>query len=114
MEQLNRIELKGVVGSVRMGASAERKVANFTMATSRAYTKKDSTAVIETEWHNVVAWEGGKISDLSAIEKGAKLHVVGRLVYRKWAGNDGVERVESEIQASMIEVIEEALSSQMS
>ncbi len=114
MEQLNRIELRGVVGSVRMANVSGKNVANFTMATSRAYTKKDNTAVIETEWHNVAAWEGGKIQQLDMIEKGAKLFVVGRLVYRKWVGSDGIERVDAEVQAATVEPVEETLSSQMS
>ena len=86
MEQLNRIELRGVVGSVRMANVSGKNVANFTMATSRAYTKKDNTAVIETEWHNVAAWEGGKIQQLDMLVKiqilyGWRIHQCGR-VYR--------------------------------
>lgn len=113
MEQLNRIELRGVVGMVRNGSAGERKVANFSLATSRAYTKKDGSAVIDTDWHNVVAWEGNKITDLSVIEKGAKLYVVGRMAYRKWTGSDGVDHYDSEVMASQIDVIHEPLTGQM-
>lgn len=114
MEQMNRIELKGIVGSVRPGGTADRRAANFSLATSRAYTKKDGAAVIDTDWHNVVAWEGGRIPSLDKIEKGAKLHIIGRMKYNKWTSSDGVERTDAEVQASQIETIDEDLSSQMS
>ena len=113
MEQLNRIELRGVVGMVRWGSAGERKVANFSLATSRAYNKKDGSPVIDTEWHSVVAWEGGKIRDLSVIEKGAKLYVTGRMTYRKWTGSDGVDHYDSEVLAAQIDVINEPLVGQI-
>ena len=113
MEQLNKIELRGVVGMVRLKTVGDRKVANFSLATSRAYTKRDGTPVMETEWHNVVAWEGGLITDLSFITKGAKLFVTGRMTYRKWTGNDGQDHYDSEVVAAKVEPINETLSSQI-
>ena len=113
MEQLNKIELRGVVGTVREKTVGDRKVANFSLATSRAYTKRDGTPVMETEWHNVVAWEGGQITDLKMIEKGARLFVSGRMTYRKWTGNDGQEHYDSEVVAAKIETVNETLTGQI-
>lgn len=113
MEQLNKIELRGVVGMVRVRTVGDRKVANFSLATSRAYTKRDGSPVMETEWHTVVAWEGGLITDLSFINKGAKLYVAGRMTYRKWTGNDGQDHYDSEVVAAKIEMINEALTGQI-
>lgn len=114
MEQINKIELRGVVGSVvRVRTVGERKVANFSLATSRAYTKKDGSPVMETEWHNVVAWEGGTITDLSLIDKGARLYVCGRMTYRKWTGNDGQDHYDSEVVAAKIEPVNETLTGQI-
>ena len=58
MEQINRIELLGVVGSVRQQRINDRKMAKFTMVTNRAYKNKEGEPVIETQWHNVTAFEG--------------------------------------------------------
>ena len=113
MEQLNKIELRGVVGTVRVKTVGDRQVANFSLATSRAYTKRDGTPVMETEWHNVVAWEGGLITDLSFIDKGAKLYVTGRMTYRKWTGNDGQDHYDSEVVAAKIDLVKEALTGQI-
>ena len=113
MEQLNKIELRGVVGTVREKTVGDCKVANFSLATSRAYTKRDGTPVMETEWHNVVAWEGGMITDLKMIEKGARLFVSGRMTYRKWTGNDGQEHYDSEVVAAKIETVNETLTGQI-
>ena len=58
MEQLNRVELRGVVGSVRLQKIGNTQVANFTVATSLAYKDRSGSPIIETTWHNVTAWEG--------------------------------------------------------
>ena len=110
---MNRIELRGMVGMVRTRTVGDRKVCNFSLVTSRAYTKKDGNPVIETEWHNVVVWEGGVIADVAAIEKGAKLSVTGRMTYRKWTGSDGQEHYDSEVIAAKIDPINETLTSQI-
>ena len=37
MEQLNKIEIQGIVGNVRIQDVADSKVANFSVATNYAY-----------------------------------------------------------------------------
>lgn len=107
MEQMNKIELKGVVGNVRLQNFPDSTMARLTLATNYAYKDKDGTAVIETAWHNVVAREGRTIHDLSKIERGAKLHVSGRMRYQKYVGSDGVERVSAEVVANKLEAIDD-------
>lgn len=107
MEQLNRIELRGTVGGVRLQNYNELTVAHFTLVTNYAYKDKEGTPVIESTWHNVTAWEGKDIPDLSSIDKGTKLYVIGRLRTQKYTGADGVDRVSTEVVARRIVVIEE-------
>ena len=102
MEQLNRIELRGNVGTVRLGSVEDTKVANFTLATSYAYVGRGGEGIIDTMWHNVVAWEGRSIPDVSCITKGAPLYVCGRLRERKFIGSDGQERIALEVLASKV------------
>jgi len=106
MEQLNRIELRGIIGSVRVQNVGDTKVANFSVATDYGYTARDGGAVIETTWHNVTAWEGRDIQDLSRLSKGAIVHVLGRLRNRKYTAADGTERIVYDILASKVEVTE--------
>ena len=105
MEQLNRIEIRGIIGSVYVKDFANAKVANFSVATEHCYTAQDGCAVIETTWHRVVAWEGNPIKDLSQLKKGSGVHVIGRLRMQKYMGSDGNEKSTYEILASKVEII---------
>jgi len=113
MEQLNRIELRGMVGSTRLNTVGERKVMHFTLATSRAYRDKEGQAVIDTTWHNVTAWENKEMDYVDQIKRGAKLYVVGRLKNSKFLGSDGIERNATEIIASRVEFVNDELSYEM-
>ena len=50
MEQLNRIELKGVVGNVRIQDFNESRMARIGLATNYAYKDREGVAVIEEEY----------------------------------------------------------------
>ena len=106
MEQLNKIEIRGIIGSVRVQNVGNTKVANISVATDYCYTAKDGSSVIETTWHYVTAWEGRDIQNLEQFKKGSFLHVIGRLRNRKYTTADGTERIAYEIVANMIELIE--------
>ena len=105
MEQLNRIELRGVVGSVRLQTFEDARMARISLATNYAYKDRDGTAVIDTSWHNVVAWEGCYIHDLDKITKGSRLQVQGRIRYQKYTGVDGVDRIATDILASRLSLL---------
>lgn len=102
MEQLNRVELRGNVGSVRTQSSGGKKVSRITLATNHAYKDKNGNPVIETTWHNVVAWEGKGICDLDSLERGCGLYACGRIHCQKFVGQDEVERTSYEILASKL------------
>lgn len=48
MEQLNRIELKGNVGNVKVQTVGDNEVARFSVATNYVFKGKDGQPVIET------------------------------------------------------------------
>lgn len=106
MEQLNKIELRGTVGSVRLQTFNDSRMARITLATNYAYKDRDGMAVIDTAWHNVVAWEGKFIQNLEQIEKGMNLYVQGRLRYQKYTGSDGIDRYSTDILANRVTLIE--------
>ena len=107
MEQLNKIELRGVVGSVRLQTYEDSRMARINLATNYAYKDREGTAVIDTTWHNVVAWEGRNIQGLERINKGTKLYVCGRLRYQKYIGVDGVDRIATDVLANRLAIIED-------
>ena len=106
MENLNRVELRGVVGNVKVQTVSDNRVYRFTLATSRAYKDKNGTAVIETTWHQVVAWENDNMPDLSQIEKGSKLYVSGRIRNQKYLNSEDVEKQVVEVVANRVVFVE--------
>ena len=106
MEQLNKIELRGIVGTVRSQIVNGSKMSRFSVATSRAYKDKEGVAQIDTTWHNIVAWENDKIKELDKIQTGSKVFVQGRLHTQKYVGADGVEKTFYEVVDAKVNVIE--------
>ena len=76
MEQLNRIEIRGTVGNVKLQTFTDNEAAWFSVATNYAYKDKSGNAVIDTSWHNVVAREGRNIKegDFMALADGKLIH----------------------------------------
>lgn len=102
MEQLNRIELKGNVGNVKIQTVGKNDVATISVATNYVYKDRDGNPVIETTWHTVIAWNGRGMPDFHKIAKGASISVTGRLRCRKFETADGTERQVYEVVASKL------------
>lgn len=105
MEQLNRVEIRGNVGSIRLQPVGNSLAAHLTVATNYAYKDRSGAPVIETTWHNVNAWQGKGIDDLQKIERGDKIYVCGRFRVQKYIGDDQIERTLYEISARNLSVI---------
>lgn len=107
MEQLNRIEIRGYVGNVAIHRSGEKVMARITVATSTAYKDRDGSAVIDTTWHQIVAFEGKAVQDLERLEKGSKVYIAGRMRNSKYTAADGSERTTYEVIASKLQLLED-------
>ncbi len=106
MEHINRIELKGRVGTVRSNTHNDNRVANFTLVTEFYYKTRSGDVLSETTWFNVVAWEGKDIQDIDRIAKGTAVHVTGRMRTDKYTNADGVEKQFYEVLASKLKIVE--------
>lgn len=117
MQQLNRIELRGTVGSIRRNTVQGRLIAQLTVATNFAYKDTEGCSVLETTWHVVRAWEGKSISKevLESLEKGDRVSLVGRIRNQRYVAQDGEERYTCEVVASAMSRIDpgESLSLEM-
>ena len=113
MEALNKIELRGNVGNVRLAEIGNGRVVNFSMATNYLYKNKDGEANVETTWFNVAAWESKGMPDLSRIQKGVPVYVCGRMRQVKYAGADGVEKQVYEVLAGKLQIEEEEKASEL-
>lgn len=107
MEQLNRIELRGNVGNVRISNVGNSQVARFSLATNFMYKSKDGEGVVETTWHNIVVWSGKNMPDFSRIGKGTPVYVCGRLRSSKYTAADGSERQIYEVIANKLAIEED-------
>lgn len=103
MEQLNRIELAGRIGTIKITSVGDARIARFSLATNVTYKDKYGTPVIETTWHNVAAWESPQCQNLDSLAKGDNVHVIGRLRTSRFTASDGSERTIYEVVAAMVE-----------
>lgn len=106
MEQINKVELQGNVGTVRINEVGDNKVARFSLATNHAYKSKEGD-VIETTWHNIVAWSNKSMPDFEKIRKGTCLNITGRIKVSKYTANDGTDKQLHEIIANKIVFVTE-------
>lgn len=102
---INRVELRGAVGTVRINETGEGRIARFSLATNYVYRASDGTPVIETTWHSCIAFECGHVSCLDRIAKGTAVHLTGRIRCRRFVDINNAERNETEIVADSLEVL---------
>ena len=107
IEHINRIELQGHIGTVRLNEHNDSKVANFSLFTEFLYKARDGQPVSEGMWHNVVAWSGKDMPELDLIVKGAPVYVTGRLRINKYTSADGTERQFYEVMANKVRILRE-------
>lgn len=106
MEQLNKVELRGILGVVRVMPVGDMRYATMSVATNYAYKDAEGCPVIETTWHLVTAWEGKACDDLSSFQKGDQVHVTGRLRCRRYTDEAGIQQQRLDILANCLERIE--------
>ncbi len=106
MEHLNRIELRGILGVLRVMPVGTTRYATMNVATNYCYKDAEGCPVIETTWHLVTVWEGKGCPDLSVFKKGDPVHVTGRIRCRRYTEASGIERERMEIIANTLEKIE--------
>lgn len=108
MEQLNKVELKGIVGNIRLQDFEDCAMARFSVATNFAYKSPDGNYVVDTTWHNCLAWSTSVPKNtLKLIQKGSKVHLFGRIRYQKYMGVDGIDRTSTDIMVSKLAILDD-------
>ena len=108
MASVNKVILLGNLGrdpELRYTPGGQ-PVANFSIATSESWNKKDGSGREEkTEWHRIVAW--GRTAELCAqyLAKGRTVYVEGRLQTREWENKEGQKQRTTEIVANSVQFI---------
>ncbi|MBQ8811915.1 MAG: single-stranded DNA-binding protein [Bacteroidales bacterium] len=107
MEHLNKIELKGRVGSIRTNEVNGNKVANFSVVTEYLYKTREGNAVSETTWFNIAAWNSKGMPDFDRITRGMPVYVSGRMRTSRYTTAEGIEKQYYEILATKIRFLTE-------
>ena len=97
----NRVNLIGNVGAAPEVKSFDGngKLAKFSLATNESYKNAKGERVTETQWHNVVAWNGLAGLIEKHVKKGSYVVLEGKLVNRSYEDKDGKKRYLTEVVA---------------
>ena len=101
MEHLNKVELRGFVGTCRIQNVGGEKIANLSVATEQHYQDSEGYYM-----HNVCAIECETIQCLDQITKGSKVYILGRLLSRRYTDVDGKKRTSIDIIAHEVKILD--------
>ena len=108
----NKVQLIGNLGQNPEIKTLDggKKLARFSIATNEAYRNANGEKIIETQWHNLVAW--GKLAEIieKYITKGSEVAVEGKLTYRTYSDKDGNKKYFTEIQVNELLMLGEKSS----
>jgi len=104
---VNKVILIGNLGrdpELRYTQSGQA-VANFTLATTETWNKKEGGREERTEWHRIVAW--GRTGELCAqyLSKGRTVYIEGRLQTREWENREGQKQKTTEVVATSVQFL---------
>lgn len=103
----NLIILRGNLGrdpEVKETANG-KKLAKFSVATSRSYKNAQGEYENDTTWHNAIAW--GKVAERvdKALKKGYQVFIEGKQINRSYEDSKGVKRYVSEVLIGDFDVL---------
>lgn len=95
----NKVQLIGNLGNDPEIISLEsgKKIAKFSIATNDTYKNAQGEKVVDTQWHNVVAWNKTAEIIEKYVEKGKEIAIEGRLTNRSYETKEGEKRYITEI-----------------
>ena len=105
---VNKVILIGNLGSDPEVKTTPQgaQVANFSLATSEAWTDKASGEKKEkAEWHRLVLWR--RLAEIAGqyLKKGAKIYIEGKLETRSWEDKEGQKRYTTEVVVDQLEML---------
>lgn len=104
LNSINRVELQGRVGTVRITPVHDTIVANFSIMTEHMRETSEGNNVVEATWTCVAAFECGEVN-LQSLTRGAIVHLTGRLRANKYTDASGAEKVFTEVLATSLKVL---------
>ena len=98
----NKVQLIGNLGNNPEVKTLEsgKKMAKFSVATNETYRNAKGEKVVETQWHNLIAW--GKVAEIAEkfLHKGSEVALEGKLINRSYNDKDGNKKYVTEVQVN--------------
>ena len=98
----NKVQLIGNLGNNPEVKTLDggKKMARFSVATNETYKNTKGEKVVETQRHNLVAWE--KVAEIAEkyLQKGSEVALEGKLMNRTYNDKDGNKKYVTEIQVN--------------
>jgi len=107
----NNVTLRGNVGAdpIVKDLPENRKMMNFSMATSERYKNQQGEWQSDTQWHRIVIWGALAEKLANTIEKGTEVIVEGKINTRQYIDKEGVSKSTTEVIATdVIKTVREA------
>ena len=99
-EQLNKVELVGIVGDCRTNTINNKAYARFSLASSRLDIDEEGNRVIEITWLQCSTFNVPE-----GLGKGSNVKVSGRLRNQKYVDEKGDVHYSTEIFAQSVEIL---------
>ena len=108
MRGLNKVTLIGNLGKDPEVKVLEGNVAvaKFSLATTESFRDKSGQMQSHTDWHTIVLWRGLAELAQAYLRKGSLVYVEGKISYRKYTGQDGVERNVTDIVSNTFRILD--------
>ena len=93
----NSVQLIGHLGKDPEMAKLDngKRIARVSLATKESYGDKGKDA--QSQWHNLVAWDGKAEFMSQYLKKGQEIAIQGRLSHRSYEAKDGTTKYITEI-----------------
>ncbi|KAG2207409.1 uncharacterized protein EV154DRAFT_504763 [Mucor mucedo] len=101
---LNKISLIGRIGAdPSVHEVGDRRVANYTLATSETRPDKEGNLIKRTQWHRVAYWQPSEW--FNKVKKGDQVYVEGSVRYNDYTDKDGNPRTKTEIHQTTFKLL---------
>lgn len=106
MQFINKIEIQGITGAVKVSSVGDTKVARFSVCTETTYNGAGGI-VVDCTWFSVTCFQSDKITCLDQLGKGKIVRVLGRVRVQRYTDETGAERSCWEVLAHKLEIMED-------
>jgi len=100
----NNVQLIGHVGQEPEIITTEsgKKLAKLSLATNESFTNAQGEKITNTDWHNIIAWNGTANIIEQYVIKGKEIGIQGKLTTRSWEDKEGIKRYTTEVVCNEI------------